>query len=93
MIGEDTDWMSSTCEIMSPFLERRYPGKHLFVMNFIVDLSFVHLSRVVHYRVQSSINDLGEYCADSEIDCVSLAHHRPNRFEVSEYGSLGKVLL
>jgi hypothetical protein len=93
VIGEDTDWVSCTLEVTSPFFEHGYAGEHLFVMDFIVDLGFIHLSRVVGYKVQSSTNDFGENCADCTLACVSLNHHRPNGLEVPKYGSLGKLLL
>jgi hypothetical protein len=42
--GENTDFMSSTIERISPFLKHRYQYKHIFVMDIVVDLGFVHLS-------------------------------------------------
>jgi hypothetical protein len=48
---------------------------------------------VVGKRVQPSINDLGENCADCKITCVSLNHCRANRVEMPKYGCLRKLLL
>jgi hypothetical protein len=82
VIGELTDCMTSTFKIMSPFLERRHYREHFFVVDFAVDFAFVHLSRVVSNRVQSSIDDLGENCADCQIACGSFNHYGPNRLEM-----------
>jgi hypothetical protein len=55
VIGEQTDWMSSTIEITSPFLERRYYCEHFLVMDFVVNFRFVYRSRGLSNSVQSSI--------------------------------------
>jgi hypothetical protein len=46
VIGENTDWVSGIFMIMSPFVDPRYYVKHIVVMDFVVDLDFIHLLRV-----------------------------------------------
>ena len=67
MIRIDTNLMSCTLEISTPFLEGRRNCKQFLVVYLIINLMLIHFARMKSNRVQTAFERLRKDSADCEI--------------------------
>src|SRR5436853_4680125 len=85
--------MFRTLEITSPLLKRPGNCKQFLIVDLVVDLMLIHLSRMKSNRVQATFNLLRQYSSDYEIRSITFNDALELRVEVSKYWSRGKSRL
>src|SRR5437016_14380088 len=82
VISKNTDLMFRTLEITSPLLKRRADCKQFLVVDLVVNLMLIHLSRMKSNRVQAAFDLLRQYSSDCEIRSITFNDALELRVEV-----------